>query len=75
MNDPGPPDGPFFNRFHLSQNINVRVIADRKIDFMQRIVSLFGPVALDQVMQALHPIIIPFVLYEHGFDVYVYILL
>ena len=75
MNDLGPPDGPFFNRFHQSQNINVRVIVNRKIFFMQRIVSLFGPVALDQVMQAHHPVIIPFVLYEHGFDFYVYILL
>ena len=75
MNDPGPPDGPVFNRFHLSRNINVRVIVDRKIFFMQRIVSLFGPAGLDQIMQAQHPVIIPFVLYEHGFDVYVYILL
>ena len=75
MNDPGPPDGPVFNRFHLSRSINVRVIVDRKIFFMQRIVSLFGPAGLDQVMQAQHPVIIPFVLYEHGFDVYVYILL
>ena len=75
MNDPGPPDGSFFNRFHLSQNINVRVIVNKKIFFMQRIVSLFGPAALDQVMQAQQPVIIPFVLYEHGFDVYVYILL
>ena len=75
MNDLGPLDGPFFNWFHLSQNINVGVIVDRKIFLMQRIVSLFGPAALDQVMQAQHPVIIPFVLYEHGFDVYVYILL
>ena len=75
MNDPGLPDGPFFNWFHLSRNINVRVIVDRNFFFMQRIVSLFGPAALDQVMQAQHPVIIPFVLYEHGFDVYVYILL
>ena len=75
MNDLGPPDGPVFNWFHLSQNINVRVIINRKIHFMQRIVFLFGPAALDQVMQAPHPIIIPFFLYEHGFDVYVYILL
>ena len=75
MNDPSPPDGPIFNRFHLLQNINVRMIISRKIHFMQRIVSLFGPAALDQVMQAPHPIIIPFMLYEHRFDVFVYILL
>ena len=75
MNDPGSPDGLVFNRFHLSQNINVRVIISKKIHFMQRIVSLFGQAALDQVMQAPHPIIIPFVLYKHEFDVFVYILL
>ena len=75
MNDPSPLDGAVFNRFPLSQNINVRVIISGKIHFMQRIVSLFGPAALDQVMQAQHLVIIPFVLYEHGFDVYVYILL
>ena len=76
MNDLGPPNGPIFNRFHLSQNINVRVIISRNIHFMQRIVSLFGLAALDQVMQkAPHPVIIPFVLYKHGFDVFVYILL
>ena len=62
MNDPGPLDGPVFNRFHLLQNINVRVIIRRKIHFMQSIVSLFGPAALDQVMQAPHPVIIPFML-------------
>ena len=75
MNDPGAADGPVFNCFHLSQNINVRVIISRKIHFMQRIVSLFGPAALDQEMQVPHPVIIPFVLYEHEFDVFVYILL
>ena len=75
MNHNGPPDGPVFNQFHLSQNINVRVIINRKIHFMQRIVSLFDPATLDQVMQVPHPVIIPFVLYKHGFDVFVYILL
>ena len=75
MNDLGPLDGLVFNLFHLLQNINVRVIVSKKIHFMQRIVSLFGPAALDQVMQDPHPVIIPFMLYEHGFDVFVYILL
>ena len=75
MNDPGPPNGPIFNQFYLCQNINVRVIINTKIHFMQRIVFLFGPAALDQVMQVAHPVIIPFVMYKHGFDVFVYILL
>ena len=75
MNDPRSLDGLVFNRFYLLQNINVRVIVSRKIHFMQRIVSLFGPANLDQVMQAPHPVIIPFMLYKHRFDVFVCILL
>ena len=55
MNNPGPPEGPVFNQFHLVQNINVRVIVSRKIHFMQRIVFLFGPAALGQVINAQHP--------------------
>ena len=47
MNNQGPPDKPIFNSFHLTQQISMRVIVSRKIHFMQRIVSLFGPVALD----------------------------
>ena len=75
MNNLGPLDGPVFNRFHLTQLINVRDIVSRKIHFMQRIVYLFGPAALDEVMNAPHPMIIPFMMYENSFDVYVYVLL
>ena len=75
MSDPGPPYGPIFNHFHLTQLINVQVIISRKIHFMQRIVFLFGPTALDEVMNAPHPMIIPFMMYENLFDVYVYVLL
>ena len=42
---------------------------------MQRIVYLFGPAALDEVMNAPYPVIIPFMMYENSFDVYVYVLL
>ena len=75
MNDLDPPDGSVFNRFHLCKNINVRVVIIKKFHFMQTIVFLFGPTALDQVMQVPYPVIIPFVMYKHGFDVFVYILL
>ena len=75
MNNQGPPDGPVFNQFHLVQNINVRVIVSRKIHFMQRIIFLFGPTALGQVMNAPHPVILTFMMYENGFDVYVYVLI
>ena len=75
MNNQGLPDAPIFKTFHLTQAINVCVIISRKIHFMQRIVSLFGPVALREILEAPHPVIIPFMLYEHSFDVFVYILL
>ena len=74
MNNPGPPSGPIFNRFTLTQSVNVRVIIDKKIHYMQRIVFLFGLEALGQVMNGPHPIVIPFIMYKHGFDVFVYIL-
>ena len=74
MNNQGPPNGPIFNDFTLTWAINIRVIVDRKIHYMQRIVSLFRPEALGLVMNTPHPVVIPFILYEHGFDVFVYIL-
>ena len=75
MNDPSPPDGPVFNHYHLTHLINVQVIVSKKIHFMQRIVFLFGPATLNEVMNAPHPVIIPFMMYENSFDVYVYVLL
>ena len=75
MNNQGPPDGPIFNTFHLTQNINVRVIISRKIHLMQRIVFLFGPTVLGEILEAPHLVIIPFIMYEHSFDVFVYIFL
>ena len=42
---------------------------------MQRIVYLFGPTSLDEVMNAPHLVIIPFMIYDNSFDVYVYVLL
>ena len=75
MNDQGPPDGPLFNPFHLTQSINVRVTVSRKIHFMQRIVQLFGPRALRQVLDSPYPVILPFILYENSFDVMIFIFL
>ena len=71
----GPPDGPFFNPFHLTHRINVRVTVSRKVHFMQRIVQLFGPEALRQVLDSPYPVILPFILYENSFDVMIFILL
>ena len=75
MNNQGPPAGPVFHPFHSTQQINVRVTISRKIHFMQRIVHLFGPEALGEVLDSPNPIILPFILYENSFDVHVFILL
>ena len=66
---------PAFHNFHLTQHINVRITVSRKIHFMQRIVQLFGPGALGQVLNLPHLVILPFILYENSFDVHVFILL
>ena len=63
MNNQGPPEGPVFNQFHLTQQINVFVVDSRKIHFMQRIVFLFGPAALREVLNAPHSVIVPFMMY------------
>ena len=66
---------PLFHNFHLTQHINVRVTVSRKVCFMQRIVQLFGPGALGQVLNSPHPVILPFILYENSFDVHIFIFL
>ena len=74
--NPYPPIGDLvFNRFQLTQHISINITISHKIHFMQRIVHLFGPAALDQVMAAPHPVILPLLLYEHGFNVNIFILL
>ena len=64
-----------FFPFQLVQQVNVRVIVSLKIHFMKRIVSLFGPEALRQVLDSPHPVILPLLLYENSFDVFIYVLL
>ena len=75
MNNQGPPDGPLFFPFHFTQQINVRVTISRKIHFMQRIVHLFGPEVLGEVLSSPNPVILPLILYENSFDVAIFILL
>ena len=75
MNNQGPPNSLVFNQFCLTRQINVHVIVSKKIQFMQRIVFLFGPTALREILDAPHPVILPFMMYENSFDVYVYVLL
>ena len=52
MNNQGPPDGPLFFPFHFTQQIHVHVTISRKIHFMQRIVHLFGPEVLGEVLES-----------------------
>lgn len=74
--NPHPPIGDLvFNHFQLTQHISINIIVSHKIHFMQRIVHLFGPSTLDQVMEAPHHVILPLLLYEHGFNVNIFILL
>ena len=74
MNGPNPPRGHVFHPFTLTQHILIRVTVSLKIHLMQRIVFLFGPAALEQVMQSPNPVILPLLFYEHGFDVDVFVL-
>ena len=70
------PQGPFVHPFQLTpQHISINITINHKIHSMQRIVYLFGPAALDQVMAAPHPVILPLLLYEHGFNVNIFVLL
>ena len=75
MTNQGPPDGPLFFRFHFTQQIHVHVTISRKIHFMQRIVHLFGPEVLSEVLSTPNPVILPLLLYENSFDVAIFILL
>ena len=65
MNNQGPPEGPIFNTFHLTHQVNILVFISRKVHFMQHIVFFFGPAALREVLDAPNPIILPFMMYEN----------
>lgn len=71
MNNQG---GPIFNPFHFVQHISIRVCISRKLHFMQRIVFLFGPERLREILASPDPIILPLINYENSFDVHVFIL-
>ena len=75
MNGPNPPRGPIFHPFQLTQPVLIRVTISLKIHFMQRIIFLFWPEALERVMQSPNPVILPLLSYEHGFDVELFVLL
>ena len=68
-----PDDSPFFP-FQLVQNMNVRICVSLKIHFMQRIVHLFGPERLGEVMSSPNPVILPLINYHMSLDVHIFIL-
>ncbi len=67
-------NGPQFNPFHLTQRIQINVHVDRKMFFQQRIVFMFGPRILREILESPLPVVIPMINYENSFDVHVFIL-
>ena len=67
-------NGPEFTPFHFTQRIRINVHVDRKIFFQQRMVFMFGPERLREIMASPLPVVIPMINYENSFDVHVFIL-
>ena len=67
-------DGPRFLRFHRTQRIQINVHVDRKIFFQQRIVFMFGPQVLGEILASPLPVVIPMIHYKHSFDMHVFTL-
>ena len=71
MNGPGrPPFLPFYN----TQSIGINVHLDQKIFYHQRIVYMFGPERLGEILELQIPVIISIINYELSFDVTILIL-
>lgn len=63
-----------FFPFHFAQRIQIHVHVDRKVFFQQRIAFLFGAERLREILESPQPIILPLIMYEHSFDVSIFIL-
>ena len=68
------PERPPFLPFHATQRIRINVHVDRKIFYYQRIVFMFGPERLREIVESPLPFIILMISYETSFDVHVFIL-
>ena len=66
--------GPQFLQFHPVQRIQINVHVDRRIFYHQRIVYMFGPQRLGEILASPQLVIIPIINYETSFDVHVFIL-
>ena len=63
-----------FTPFHMTQRIQINVHIDRKLFYQQRIVLMFGPERLREILLSPLPMIIPMIHYKNSFDVHVFIL-
>ena len=63
------PERPPFLPFYNTQSICINVHVDRKIFYHQRIVYIFGPERLGEILESQIPIIILIINYELSFDV------
>lgn len=64
-----------FFPFDFTQHIRINVCISRKIHFQQRIVLLFGPERLGEILRSPNPVILPLIDYNLSFDVHIFILL
>ena len=65
---------PPFLPFYTTQHIQIQVHVDKKIFYHQRIVYLFGPIRLGEILELPILVIIPIINYELSFDVIILIL-
>ena len=67
-------NGAQFLQFHPSQRIRINIHVDRKIFYQQRIVYMFGPQVLGEILASPLLVVIPMINYKTSFDVHVFIL-
>ena len=68
-----PLRGAFFP-FHFTRSIRINVHVDFKVFYQQRIVFMFGPKKLHDILASPNPVIIPMIHYENSFDVHIFVL-
>lgn len=65
---------PPFLPYYSVQRICINVQVDRKVFYQQRIVFMFGPERLREILESPFPVIIPIINYEVSFDVHIFVL-
>ena len=75
MNNP-PQNQPFPHaQPYAPQRIqNGKIILDKKIFFQHEMVAMFGAARMGEIFASNEPFILPLILHENSFDVYIYIL-